>query len=186
MVTKQKSPPKPARRRATRFPAAGLKRLAALTAGDLMETNVVTVSYADPLSEVERVLTDQRVSGVPVVDETGAVKGVISLRDLVERYAEDADARPRRGAGFYHLSSEETLDEDFESFEVPAESEETAADVMTSDVYSVPTDADIPEIARTMGRHGVHRLLVRDGKRFVGLVGTLDLLEVLAGLDARR
>jgi CBS domain-containing protein len=160
--------------------------LTRLTAADVMETNVVTVSHADPLSEVERVLSQQRISGAPVVDETGAVKGVVSLRDLVERYAEDPDARPRRGSGFFHLSSEETLDEDFDSFEVPAEAEETAADVMTSEVYWVPVGATVPRIARVMGRHGVHRLLVRDGRRFVGLVGTLELLEVLAGMDGRR
>lgn len=162
----------------TRHPApcAGWE---ALTARDLMRKDLVTVSYADPLSEVERVLTDNRVSGVPVVDEAGAVVGVLSLRDLIQRYAEDPDARPRRGAGFYELSSEELLDEDFESFEVPEESEETAADVMTSEIYAVPADAHLADLAKAMVKHGVHRLLVTDEGRYVGLVGTMEVLRAL-------
>ena len=93
-----------------------------VTARDIMQSDVITVPYATPLSEVERTLSDNRISGAPVTDEAGHIIGIVSIRDLVERYAEDPDARPRRGNGFYHLSSEEMLDEDFESFEVPAES----------------------------------------------------------------
>jgi CBS domain-containing protein len=151
-----------------------------------MRRDVVTVSYAAPLSEIERVLTDHRISGAPVVDEAGALVGVVSLRDLIQRYSEDPDARPRRGPGFYHLSSEELLDDDFDSFEVPEESEETAADVMTGGIYAVPADAGLATVAATMARHGVHRLLVTDGGAFVGLVGTLEILRALRGRARAR
>jgi CBS domain-containing protein len=157
----------------------GAQRWALVTARDLMRTNVVTVTYSAPLSEVERVLADARVSGAPVVDETGRIVGVISLKDLIERYAEDVDARPRRGHGFFHLSSEETLDEDFESFEVPEEAEETATDLMTAQIFSVPAEAGLKEIADVMCRHKVHRVLVADGARLLGLVSTLDILDAL-------
>lgn len=157
----------------------GAQRWALVTAGDLMRTNIVTVSYAAPLSEVERVLADARVSGAPVVDQSGQIVGVISLRDLIERYAEDEDARPRRGHGFFHLSSEETLDEDFESFEVPEEAEETACDLMTAQVFSVPVEAGLKEIADVMCKHSVHRVLVTDGGRLLGLISTLDILDAL-------
>ena len=78
------------------------ERWALLTAGDVMRSDVITVPYSTPLSEVERVLSDNRISGAPVTDEAGHIVGIISVKDLIERYAEDPDARPRRGQGFYH------------------------------------------------------------------------------------
>jgi CBS domain-containing protein len=155
------------------------QRWALVTAKDIMRTDVVTVSYAAPLSEVEQVLADNKISGAPVVDEKGAIIGVVSLKDLVERYAEDQDARPRRGHGFFHLSSEETLDEDFDSFEVPEEAEETARDVMTATVYTVPATAGLKEIATVLCKHKVHRVLVEEGGRLVGLISTIDILDAL-------
>lgn len=169
-----------ARPEATAAPAAaGANRWALVTARDLMRTDVVTVSYSAPLSEVERVLADNRISGAPVVDEVGRIIGVVSIRDLVERYAADPDARPRRGAGFFELSTEELEEEDLDAFEVPEEAEETARDVMTAQIHTVPGAAGLKEIADAMCRHKVHRVLVEEEGRLLGLISTLDILEGL-------
>jgi CBS domain-containing protein len=160
-------------------PRPVVERWGLVTARDIMRPEVVTVSYAAPLSEVERVLSDNRISGAPVVDEAGKIVGIVSLRDLVERYTEDPDARPRRGHGFYHLSSEEMLDEDFDSFEVPEESEDTAEDIMTAQVFSVPAGAGLREIAATMAEHRIHRVLVVDDGKHVGLISAMEILDAL-------
>lgn len=160
-------------------PKATAERWGLVTARDIMRAEVITVPYATPLSEVERILSDNRISGAPVTDESGHIVGIVSVRDLVERYAEDPDARPRRGHGFYHLSSEETQDEDFDSFEVPEESEETAEDVMTGEIYSVKIDAGLKEIAAAMAKHRIHRVLVQDAGRHVGLISTMEILNAL-------
>jgi CBS domain-containing protein len=139
-----------------------------------MKTDLIVVQDSAPLSEVERVLAEDRVSGAPVVNGAGKVVGVVSMRDLVERYANDPDARSRRG------TSSET-DADLDSYDVPTDSEATAADVMTGDVHWIPSSAGLAEVAREMTRLGVHRLLVRDGNQYVGLVGTMDVLRALAG-----
>ncbi len=155
-------------------------RWALVTARDIMRKDVVTVSYASPLSEVERVLSEHRISGAPVTDEAGHIIGILSVKDLVARYAENSDARPRRSAGFFHLSSEEMLDDDFESFSVPNEAEETAGDLMTGEVYSVHVDASLKDIAGAMKQHKVHRLLVQDDGRYVGLLSTMEILDALS------
>lgn len=165
----------------TELPAADTNRWGLVTARDLMRTDVVTVSYASPLSDVERTLAEARISGAPVTDEAGHIIGIISLKDLIARYAESDDARPRRSAGFFHLSSEEMLDDDFESFEVPDEAEETAGDLMTGEIYSVNVGSGLKEIATTMIDHKVHRVLVRDDDgRYVGLVSTMEILAALS------
>ena len=160
-------------------PQAVAERWGLVTARDIMRDEVITVPYATPLSEVERILSDNRISGAPVTDESGHIVGIISIRDLVERYTEDPDSRPRRGNGFYHLSSEETQDEDFDSFEVPDESEETAEDIMSGEIYSVPVGAGLKEIAATMAKYRIHRVLVQEDGRHVGLISTMEILNAL-------
>ncbi|MDF1700489.1 MAG: CBS domain-containing protein [Planctomycetota bacterium] len=164
----------------TETPAAGASRWGLVTARDLMRTDVVTVSYASPLSDVERTLSEHRISGAPVTDEAGHIIGILSLKDLVARYAENSDARPRRSAGFFHLSSEEMLDDDFESFSVPNEAEETAGDLMTGEVYSVDVAASLKDVAQAMLDHKVHRVLVQEDGRYVGLLSTMEILAALS------
>lgn len=160
-------------------PKPVVERWGLVTAKDVMRRQVITIPYATPLSEVERIFTDNRISGAPVTDEAGRIIGILSMRDLIERYSEDPDSRPRRGAGFYHLSSEEMLEEDYEAFDVPAESEDTAEDVMTAQVYSVPVSAGLQEIAAVMAKHRIHRVLVAENGRHVGLISTMEILDAL-------
>ncbi len=154
-------------------------------ARQLMRRDVVTVDQSTPLSEVERILTENQIGGAPVTDETGALIGVVSLRDLVERYTEDPDARPRRGRGWYQMSSDDEFEapeerEESEGVEVPEESEETARDVMTAEVYSVPDTAPLHVVAAEMAKHKIHRILVVAGGRHVGLIGTFEVLAAVA------
>jgi CBS domain-containing protein len=153
-----------------------------LTAKDIMAKRIVSVSPSAPLSEVERLLTENRISGMPVTDSSGRAIGVVSYRDLLDHYAENPDARPRREPGFFRLPTEHLLDEDFESFSVPPESEDTVEDVMTPAIIDVATDASIQEICRTMTKHSVHRVLVTNVEtgRMVGLVSSLSVLAAIA------
>jgi len=151
------------------------------TAKSVMERRIVTVGRTAPLSEVERLLTENRISGMPVTDAAGKAIGVVSYRDLLDHYAENPDARPRRTRAFYRLSTEHLLDEDFESFEVPEESEDTAQDVMTPEVIHVRSDAPLKDVCRTMGEHEVHRVLVTDpeSEKVVGIISSLSLLKAM-------
>jgi CBS domain-containing protein len=153
-----------------------------LTAKDIMAKRIVTVSPTAPLSEVERLLTENRISGMPVTDSSGRAIGVVSYRDLLDHYAENPDARPRREPGFFRLPTEHLLDEDFESFSVPPESEDSVEDVMTPAIIDVATDASIREICRTMTKHSVHRVLVTDAGtgKMVGIVSSLAVLAAIA------
>ncbi len=157
----------------------------ALTARDVMSERVITVSYSSPLSEVERVLSDNRIGGVPVTDAAGHVVGVVSARDLLDLYTEDPDARPARRGSFYQWSGideDEMDDVDFGSFRLPEESEDTAGSVMTAEAYTVSAKATLSQVAREMAEHRIHRVLVTDPDAggTVGLVTTMDLIRAIA------
>ena len=162
--------------------AADARAIDKITAREVMRTNVLTVSRNTPLSEVERLLGEHRIGGAPVTDEAGHIVGVVSMRDLLERYTEDRDSRPRKSQGFYHMAAAELNEEEFEeldSFELPAETEETVSDIMNSDVHAVSADTSVPDIAEKMIDQRIHRVLVEDEKRYIGLITTFDLLGAL-------
>ena len=147
-----------------------------------MRENVVTVSKDTPLSELVRIFSDQKISGAPVTDETGQIVGVVSMRDLIDQFSEDDDGKPRHGSDWFSLTSEEYLEQDYESFEVPEESEETVVDIMTAEVVSVPEEAGLREIAKKMIERKVHRVLVEragDPGVYIGILGTFEILDML-------
>ena len=60
-----------------------------LRAKDMMQSELVVVHASDPLREVERMLVDAQVSAVPVLDDDEHLLGIVSMRDVVSRYADD-------------------------------------------------------------------------------------------------
>jgi len=148
-----------------------------LRAKDVMQSELVVVHASDPLREVERMLVDAQVSAVPVLDDDEHLLGIVSMRDVVSRYADDhelpADADP------------DTFDDEIDETETVAfqrlEDEPCAGDVMATDLVTVGPNALLPDVAARMVDHRVHRVLVVDRQKLVGLISTMDLLGALAG-----
>lgn len=161
-----------------------------LTARDIMRTEILTVPVDAPLSEVERLLGEYRIGGLPVTGEAGRIIGVVSMRDLIERYAQDPDVHMRATAGFraatgfYHPASDEDVEglREFSFGDDAADtSGDTAGDIMTPHVFTVRANAFIEEIAARMVEHNVHRILVTEDGRKIGFISTMDILKALAG-----
>lgn len=141
---------------------------------DVMTTKVITVRPDTPATEIARLLVENRISGVPVVDEEGRVLGVVSEGDLIRRL-EDADDGRRRSWWLELLASPERRAEDY----VKAHGR-LARDIMTEEVTVIDEEATLAEAARLLEERHIKRLpVVRDGK-LVGLVARADLLRALA------
>jgi len=161
------------------------KRHAMPQARDIMTEEILTVATTTSITDLEQLLSDRRITGVPVTNERGHIIGVVSLRDLLDRYADDTPAMPR--GSFYDLPTDAAnLDEDFGRFEVPIENTDTVGDVMTGQVFSVDVSTPLPEIAKRMLDLKIHRLLVTENGSHVGLITTFDLLTAVAGLPLPR
>jgi len=141
---------------------------------DVMTTSVVTVDRITPYQEIDRLLTERRISGVPVLKMGRHVVGVVTEADLLA--AEDETARQARMAGTmghrWHLHKQPHVNL-------------TADALMTSPAITIDPDATIPAAARLMNTHHVRRLPVvdEDGK-LVGVVSRRDLLSVFLRPDA--
>jgi CBS domain-containing protein len=141
---------------------------------DVMTTSVVTVDRITSFQEIDRLLTERRISGVPVLMMGRQVAGVVSEADLLA--AEDESAREARLAGA--LGRRWRLRK-------PSHVSLTAGTLMTAPAITIGPDATIPAAARLMNTHRVRRLPVVDEKgKLVGVVSRRDLLSVFLRPDA--
>jgi CBS domain-containing protein len=75
------------------FPSKAFPAPAEATARDVMTRNLVVVKLRTPLSAVVRIMRRRRISGVPVVDDSGRLAGIVTKSDLVARWPLPAGAR---------------------------------------------------------------------------------------------
>ncbi len=125
---------------------------------DLMQRKVKTIASDATVAEAIVSLADAHISGMPVVDGTGRVIGIVSSTDVLtaEAEAEDRDAR------------QALLDAT------------TVRDVMTPRPYTIAPEEDIREAACQMLYGEVHRLFVAEGDQVIGIITTTDIVRAVA------
>jgi len=142
---------------------------------DVMTKKVLTVDRLTPFSEIVRLLTEHRISGMPVLMMGRHVAGVVSEADLLK--LEDEEARKARAesqaaSGHWHL---------------PQHGQHwglTAGALMTAPAVTIHPDATIPRAARVMTTHHIRRLpVVGPEGRLIGIVTRRDLLSVFLRPD---
>jgi CBS domain-containing protein len=147
------------------------------TVRDIMETGVATVHPEDDIETVLRTLRRHEVPGVPVVDYSDRVLGIITEADLVLS-DEEADLHlPHYFELFGGLIFLESVSrfEDRLRKAVAAK----ARDLMTEDPITIGPDATVEEAARVIARRRHNRLPVVEDERLVGMVTRLDVLDAL-------
>ena len=146
------------------------------TAGDVMQTRVITVAPHDPLHSVQRLFYEEGIHGAPVLDEMGRVQGIITSTDIL-RAASDAWDVPVGSVdetevpGVVWGMSPEDFRERLE--------EAVVADHMTEQVVQVTPETPVGQVARTLRENQVHRALVVSNAKLVGVVSAFDLIALL-------
>lgn len=147
------------------------------TAKDVMTQNPLTVGPKGDITEAARLLLEKGFNGVPVVDDSGALVGVLCQSDLI---AQQKKLRlPSIFTlldGFFPLSSEHELEREMEK--ITATRVEQA---MTRNPRSVSPDTPLEEVATLMAEQKLYTLPVVEGGILVGVVGKEDILRALLG-----
>jgi CBS domain-containing protein len=139
-----------------------------------MYRDVPIVSPKTPLEEIVQALEQNRRRRAVVVDEAQHVLGIITDGDLLRRSQKEThhgllDRLRRLVTGQPASTSSSLLD-----------AAETAADLMTSPVITIPVTASPAAALSLMVQHGVKRLpVVDEDGRLVGLLGRASLLRSL-------
>lgn len=123
--------------------------------GELCTREVVVVGRDESVQAASRLMRDHHAGDVVVVEERQGRRvpvGILTDRDIaVEVVALEVDPH-----------------------------QVSVADVMSADLVSLGSDADLFEATSRMRQHGVRRLVVTEGEALVGLVSLDDAIDLLA------
>ncbi|HYM91028.1 MAG TPA: CBS domain-containing protein [bacterium] len=141
-------------------------------AREIMSSPVVTVSPDTPFREIVAIMLQHKISGLPVVDETGLLRGIVTEADLLLK-EEVPQAQPAlipwHGAS---LRLERIVDRHRKA------EGKTAGELMTENVVTAEEDTSVHRLAHLMLARNVNRIpIVRNGL-VVGIVTRADILKL--------
>ncbi len=146
-----------------------------LRARDIMQKDVITATPETKTVQAAKVMLENRVNGLPVVDEQGLLKGILCQSDLIAQQEElRLPSFFTLLDGFIPLSSYKQFEK--EVLKIAAVS---VGQAMTADPVTVGPEASLTEIATLMVSKNIHTLPVVDGGRLIGVIGKEDVLRTL-------
>lgn len=147
-----------------------------IKARDIMTSEVITVTPDTDIATAVRILLDNRINGVPVVDGDGNLEGILCQSDLIVQQ-KDAPIPPILTIldGIIPLSSSKKFEK--ELLKMAASS---VRDAMVSDPVTVAPDTPLGEIAALMVEQHFHTIPVVEKGRVVGIIGKEDILKTIS------
>jgi CBS-domain-containing membrane protein len=142
-----------------------------LDATSVMTHDPITVDVSTSAHELARILTDNDISGVPVIDVQDRVIGVVSKTDLLKWCVTGGDSD-------HDLLTSLKRSQDHRR---RTDNVGVVEDFMTSEPVVATADEPITSLARRMVEEKVHRIAIVDEDGcLTGIVTSLDLLRAFA------
>lgn len=140
---------------------------------DIMTSPVITAGPDATILEIVKLMLDNRISALPIVNEDGLLLGLVSEGDLIRR--SEIGARDYKSWWLSAIGGSITLAEEFvKSHGIKAR------EVMSDDVVTVGEDTRIWEIAATLEKKKIKRVPVTRDSKVIGIVSRANLLQALA------
>jgi CBS domain-containing protein len=146
-----------------------------MRAHQIMTRTVVTVTPETTIVDAANLMLQRHISGLPVVDGSGKLVGVVSEGDFIRR-SEIGTGR-RRGRWLRFILGPGRSASDFVH-----EHGHKVGDVMTTSPLTITEDTALAEIVALMEKNNVKRLPVVRGDKMVGIVSRANLLQAVASL----
>lgn len=140
---------------------------------DVMVSPVVTVCSSASVQEVAKLLLEKKISAMPVLDQTGALVGIISEGDLLHRI--EAGTVRHRSWWLNAFVGNDTLAAEF----IKAHGRK-ASDVMTERVITARPETPLHEVAMIMEKNAIKRVPILENGQLVGIVSRANLLQAIA------
>ncbi len=143
------------------------------TVADVMTSHVHVASPLAPFKLLVRLIEENRVSAIPIVDQQGVPIGIVSETDLLLK---ERRRELESSTDLLHLKKRRQ--------ERAKAAATVASEVMTSPALTVPFDTSLSQAAGVMQERNVRRLVVVDQRgRIAGIVSRSDLLQVFLRTD---
>lgn len=148
-----------------------------MKAKDIMTRPVVTVTPQTPVQDAVRLMLEHHISGLPVIDESGELVGIVTEADLLLKETQPKPQQPvvdwfgrslwleRWLSGYRKVKGR------------------IVGEVMTHNVVTAGEDTPAHELASLMTRFQVNRLPIVRGRQVVGIVTRADILKLFLRSD---
>jgi len=142
---------------------------------DVMKRNVISVRADEPILTAVRLMLQNRISGLPVVDAKGALVGIVTEGDFLRR--DEIGTTRRRPKWLEFLIGPGRLADEYVHT-----SGRKVAEVMTPEPCTVGEDDSLRTVVELMERRRIKRLPVVRNGRMVGIISRANLMHALASL----
>ncbi len=149
-----------------------------MKAADIMTTQVLTTHSDATIAEAIRLMLQHRISGLPVVDKSGSLVGMVTEGDFLRRTEVGTERHRPRWLQFV-LGPHRLADEYVHTHG------RKVGDVMTKEVVSAEPDMPVDEIVRLMERRRIKRVPIVRGGKLLGIVSRANLLHALGSVAAK-
>ena len=144
-------------------------------ARDIMTRKVISVSPETEVTKATKIMLDNSVNGMPVVDSEGRLVGIICQSDLIAQQKQ----LPLPSVftlldGVIPLFSQKNLETQAQKIMAT-----TVSKAMTPDPITISPESSLEEIAKLMVDKKLHTLPVVEKGKLVGIVGKEDVLRTL-------
>ena len=146
-----------------------------MRADQIMTRPVITVTPETTIVEAANTMLQRHISGLPVVDASGKLVGIISEGDFIRR--SEIGTQRQRGRFMRFI-----LGSNGEAKDFVHEHGRKVGEIMTSEPHTIKEDTDLEKIVELMESNRVKRLPVMRGDKLVGIVSRSNLLQAVASL----
>jgi len=144
-----------------------------MKASEIMARNVITIGADASVNEAVRLMLQNKISGIPVVNATGELVGIVTEGDFLRRA--ETGTETQRPRWLQVLMGTGKLADEY----VRSHGRKVSA-IMTGEVVTIGEDATLAEIVKTMEKWRIKRVPVVRDRKVVGLVSRSDLMRAFA------
>ena len=147
-----------------------------ITVRDIMTTKlIITVTQDMDIAGAAKILLDNRINGVPVVDDSGQLVGILCQSDLITQQKKlPIPTLFTFLDGLIRLTSMKQLEK-----QVGKIAALTVSEAMTPKPVTVKLDTRLETVAALMVDSNFHTLPVVEDSNLVGVIGKEDVLRTL-------
>jgi CBS domain-containing protein len=146
-----------------------------MRAHQIMTRPVVSITPETPIVDAANTMLQKHISGLPVVDASGKLVGIVSEGDFIRR--SEIGTQRKRGKFLKFILGPGKAATDFVH-----EHGRKVAEIMTAEPLTISQDTQLEEIVELMEKNNVKRLPVMRGDTLVGIVSRSNLLQAVASL----
>jgi CBS domain-containing protein len=142
---------------------------------DVMTPKVICIGADEPVLKAARLMLQNRISGLPVLDKEGELVGIVTEGDFLRRG--ELGTQRQRPKWLEFIVGPGKLAQEYVHT-----SGRKVEEIMTPDPWTIGEDETLEAVVEMMERRHIKRILVTRSGRMVGIISRANLMHALASI----